>query len=362
VQTSLGDIASRVAGSISDVQFGVGYIEDFPFHEGLIPSPAHPYYGGDGDVAYHNQQDITDDLTAIDTALGALVRPDSSSPSGYTAIGNGGDGNESQVEGLYQTATGEGGSWTFTVNGATWSLPHRECNAIPDELRPRRGYPCFRPGSLPIVVMVTDVEFHNGTTTYSAPYTGISPDPHHLLDAAEAFNTLGARYIGVGVRGDSGMWTHGDHDFMASATGSVDASGAPLVYPASLGQVGDQVVMAIETLALHTPMDVTTEADDWQPNPDGVDATQFIASITAIEGFGPGPGTGYDHHDTTTFYGVVPGTSLQFDVDFVNDFRMPTDTAQVFRAKIAVIGNRSARLDERNVYIIVPPDHVELVF
>jgi hypothetical protein len=88
----------------------------------------------------------------------------------------------------------------------------------------------------------------------------------------------------------------------------------------------------------------------------------FIKSITAIEGFGPSAGSGYDHHDDTTFYGVVPGTTVQFDVDFWNDFRMPSTSAQIFRARIAVIGNRSARLDERNVYIIVPPDHVEIVF
>jgi hypothetical protein len=361
VQTSLADIAMRVRGTIPDVQFGVGYIEDFPFHDGLFPSPMHPYFGGDGDEAYHHQQDITDDLGAVDTALAALVRPDSTMPSGYTAIGNGGDGNESQVIGLYQTATGEGGSWTFTRNGTMWSLPPRECPAAPDDPGRRRGYPCFRPGSLPIVVMVTDVEFHNGQTSFSAPYTDITPDPQHITDAADAMNRLGARYIGVGIRDDSGMWTHGDHDFMATTTGSVDASGAPLVYPASMGEVGDQVVMAIETLALHTPMDVTTEADDWQPNPDGVDATQFIKSITAIEGYGPGAGEGYDHHDDTTFYRVVPGTRLRFDVDFQNDFRMPAATAQIFRAKIAVIGNFSARLDERNVYIIVPPDHVSLI-
>lgn len=354
VRDSLSMIATRLTTAIPDVQMGVGYIEDFPFRAGGPFGPT--FYGSTSDVAYHNQQDITPDLSAVQSALSALV----ASPG--TAIGDGGDGPESQVEGLYQTVTGEGGDWTFS-SGAMWSLGRRECPAIPDERGRRFGYPCFRPGSLPIIVMVTDIEWHNGNTDGTRwPYSQITPDPHHLPDAAAAFNNVGARFVGVPIQSDTGTSFGTDHVAMATMTGSVDGSGQPLVFPAPIGSVGDQVITAIETLALHTPMDVTTEADDWQPNPDGVDATQFIKSITAIEGYGPAPGSGYDHHDTTTFYGVIPGTSLRFDVDFWNDFRMPSSSAQIFRAKIAVIGNRSARLDERNVYIIVPPDHVEIVF
>ncbi len=361
VRTSLADISTQLAATISDVQFGVGYIEEFPWRQGGPFGPT--FYGSASDVPYHNQQDITPDLAAVSSALQALEVADASMPSGYRAIGDGGDGPEAQVEGLYQTASGEGGLWTWNPTGATFELARRECPAIPDERGRRRGYPCFRPGSLPIIVMVTDVDFHNGSdagTRY--PYQLITPEPHMLPEAAMAINALGGRYIGVAIQSDSGMSIRDDHTSMATMTGSVDASGSALVFPAPMGSVGDRVVMAIETLALHTPMDVTTEADDWQPNPDAVDATRFIKSITAIEGFGPAAGMGYDHHDTTTFYAVVPGTTLQFDVDFWNDFRMPSTSAQIFRAKIAVIGNRSARLDERNVYIIVPPDHVEIVF
>jgi hypothetical protein len=36
--------------------------------------------------------------------------------------------------------------------------------------------------------------------------------------------------------------------------------------------------------------------------------------------------------------------------------RPPAATAQVFRARIVVVGNGVARLDERMVYIIVPPE------
>ncbi len=358
VRVSLDDIATRLRATIDDVQFGVGYIEDFPWRTGGPLGMT--FYGSASDVPYHNSQDITPDLGLVSTALEALERPDGA--GGYTSIGDGGDGPESQVEGLYQTATGEGGQWTWGPTGATWELSRRDCPAAPDEPGRRRGYPCFRAGSLPIIVMVSDVDFHNGSETGTRyPYLMITPSPHDLLDAASAIYDLGGRYIGVPIQSDSGMSARMDQTSMANLTGSVDGGGQPLVFPAPLGSVGDSVVNAIQTLALHTPMDVTTLAEDWPPNPDAIDATRFIRSIEAIEGYGPGAGEGYDHHDTTTFYQVVPGTRLRFDVDFWNDFRMPARSAQIFRAKIAVIGNRSARLDERNVYIIVPPDSGYLV-
>ncbi|MBX3271612.1 MAG: hypothetical protein KF729_15205, partial [Sandaracinaceae bacterium] len=71
---------------------------------------------------------------------------------------------------------------------------------------------------------------------------------------------------------------------------------------------------------------------------------------------GARPGVSYTRFDETTFYGVIPGTIVEFAVDFYNDVRMPAETAQVFQARIIVLGNGVARLDERRVFIIVPPD------
>jgi hypothetical protein len=62
-------------------------------------------------------------------------------------------------------------------------------------------------------------------------------------------------------------------------------------------------------------------------------------------------------HDESQFYGVTPGTVVEFSVDFFNDIVMPPVTAQVYRARIIILGNRVARLEVRNVYIIVPPEH-----
>ena len=340
VRSSLSRIASEIARSIPDVQMGVGHFEDFPFATG---SPfGTTFFGGPGDIPYGNLQDITADLPAVQRALDGLT------------IGDGHDGPESQVEALYQTATGEGGSWAFGPGG-TWSLEPRACPEYPDEIGYRRGYPCFRPGSLPIVVIVTDLEWHNGNTDgLRWPYSMITPSPHTLPQAAAALATLGGRFIGVVV---NGMFRT-DHEAMASMTGSVDETGAPLVYNATAGEVSDAIVTGIQTLAGRTPQDVTTERENVPPNPGDFDATRFIVSITPVEGYGAGgvAGTGYTSKDLTTFYGVTPGTQVEFRVDFYNDVVPPPPTAQIYRARIVVMGNHVARLSERQVYIIVPPE------
>ena len=110
-----------------------------------------------------------------------------------------------------------------------------------------------------------------------------------------------------------------------------------------------------------TPQDVDTETENVAGNPDDFDATLFIKSIVPLEGYnggvsGPMPGVTYESKDLTTFYQVIPGTQVDFTIDFWNDVRMPAETAQVFRARIIVMGNGVARLDEREVYIVVPPD------
>jgi hypothetical protein len=118
-----------------------------------------------------------------------------------------------------------------------------------------------------------------------------------------------------------------------------------------------EVINGIAELVGGTPQDVSTRTENVPGNPDEFDATQFIKSIVPIEGYRDGiPGTGYATKDMTTFYGVIPGTLVDFAVDFWNDVRPPAATAQLFRALIIVVGNGVATLDSRNVYIIVPPE------
>jgi len=255
------------------------------------------------------------------------------------------------VESLYQTATGEGGSWTHS-SGGSFTLASKSCPSIPDEPAPRRGYPCFRPGALPIIILVSDVTWHNGPGG-SDSYAGISPTPHIFDQAVLALNSIGARFIGVAVNGGG----RATMEQMATQTGTVDGSGSPLVYDASGGTVSDSIVEGLSTLTGGVKQDVTTRTANVPGNPDEFDATLFIKSITPVEGFTAGiPGVGYDSKDDIAFYGVVPGTQVEFNVRFFNDVRPAGAAAQIFQARIIVVGNGVADLDSRNVYIIVPPD------
>jgi hypothetical protein len=347
VRTSLTDISTQLAREIPDLQMGVGFFQDFPFSSGSPFGPT--FFGGPGDVPYGNRQDITPDLSTVASALAGIT------------IGDGRDGNESQVEAIYQTATGMGGDWTFMGGVARYSLPPRACPSIPDEIGTRRGYPCFRPGSLPIVVLVTDYEWHNGGTDgLRWPYQDIFPAVPGLHNAASALRAIGGRYIGVAVPVGDTMSTYfrSDHEAMARMTGSVDGGGMPLVYNAFAGDVSDRIIDGVRTLVGSTPQDVTTVRENVPPNPGDVDATGFIVSITPVEGYDSAgtPGRGYTSKDATTFYGVTPGTMVDFEIDFYNEIVTPPRTAQVFRARIVVMGNGVARLSERQVYVIVPPE------
>lgn len=338
VRDSLGDIATELAVVIPDVQMGVGHFEDFPFSSGSPFGPT--FFGGPDDDAYENAQDITADIAAVRMALDDIV------------LGDGHDGPEAAVQGLYQTATGRGGSWSFM--GGSYAIPPRTCPEYPDEFVPRRGYPCFRPGSLPIVVTVTDLEWHAGSADGTRhPYSMITPAPQDLPDAAMALNAIGGRFVGVPIRNDSGMAFPTDHEAMARQTGSVSGSGSPLVYPAPSGLVSDSIIEGIRTLVTTTPQHVNTDSENVAPNPHDINATDFILAVTPTMAV---PASGVSGMDDTTFFDVVPGTTVEFEVDFYNGIVPPPPVAEVYRARIVVYGNYSARLDERRVFIIVPPE------
>ncbi len=254
------------------------------------------------------------------------------------------DSPESYGPALWATATGMGLSWPGG------SVPGRTCPTIPDELTPRRGYPCFRPGALPIIVIVGDDVFHNGPGG-SNPYS--FPAPTYTEDVT-ALTDIGARVMGVNSGG-----ARAGFEQVARDTGAVRGDGTPLVFDISGDGSGldSTIVTAVTELVGGTPEDVSTRTENVPGNPDNFDATLFIKSIVPYEGYTASGATGgYDSKDTTTFYGVIPGTTVEFTIDFWNDVRPPADVAQIFLARIIVVGNGVADLDSRNVYIVVPPE------
>ncbi len=338
IQAGLRDtIIPEISDAIADVAFGVGEFEEFP-------------EGSDGcsgaDRPFTLHQRITDDLDDVEDGVARLDTP----------LGLGGCiVPESHVEALYQTATGEGiGPW----------VDEMDCDGLDDTYV---GMPCFREGALPVVLLISDAPMHEGPGGVY-PYSGVDPAPHEWDDAVGALSDIGARVVGFAIEASAG-WAFYDgrrtHDITrehmeetAEATGTV-VDGEPLVLdgPADGSGLSDTLVDGIVELAGGVVQDVDTTRED--DPADAVDATRFIVSIVPDSA---APAANVSGMDESTFFDVVPGTVVTFTVTFRNDFVPHGPVAQVFRATIVVRGNGVARLDERDVYVVIPSESGEIIF
>ncbi len=275
--------------------------------------------------------------------------------------GTGGDEPDAYVAALFLTATGGSLSWPggsdTSGSWASGSIPERTC---PEG---RIGYPCFRPDALPVIMLVGDAPFHEGPTLSNRYDAGRLPGAPTYADAVTALDALGAHVISVftGTELPDAALRRFDFETLARDTGAVDVGGTPLVFDAAAdGTVfGETAVDAVDSLVENVAEDVSAETRDAPPNPDGFDARAFVRSIAPIEGYrgdtpGASPGVSYTSKDETTFYGVVPGTRLEFAIDFYNDAREPGPVTEIYRARIVVLANGAAVLAEHDVYVIVP--------
>ena len=359
-------IIPGIAGSIPNVQFGAGGMDDFPYG-GYGSSPDLPFY------LLRSIAPADQDIGGWSVAAGATTCPSnpgtsdigtiSGAPNGSWDIldavqglpcHGGSDGPESYVPALHATASGMGLTWP------SGSIPAGvTCPSIPDEVGVRRGYPCFRPGALPIVILFGDYNFHNGPGG-TDPYDFPAPT---YMETVSALNGIGARVIGVFSSG-AGSPLRSDYESIARDTGAVTPAGMPLVFDINGDGSGlsSAVVNAVGQLVGGTPQDVSTRTENVAGNPDNFDAPMFIKSIVPVEGYGPAgevgpiPGVTYASKDATTFYQVIPGTQVEFTIDFWNDVRPTPVRTEIHQARIIVVGNGVADLDFRNVYIVVPPE------
>ncbi len=321
------DLIPGIQAEISNTQFGIGGFRDY----GISP------YGSTGNQPYVNYQDITGDIAAAQAAT-----------SSYRASG-GNDGPESHGQAFWAVATGNG----LPFPGS--SLADRTtCPAG------THGYPCFRDDAVSIVVMITDVRWHNGPGN-SDPYTGITGEPEYADVVAAAIDN-NVRMIGIG-QGSGGL---ANMQQFGRDIGSVDMAGDPFVQPYS-GSITTAVVNQVRALASQTPLDISTVFTD--DASDSVDtSTAFLERLEANEAGDPGRGCDPRTGEDTTgdgypdiFRDVLPGNRVCFDVIVHENTTVePTTEPQLFRATVEVIGDGFTPLDERDVYFLVPPE-VEIV-
>ncbi len=314
-------VVPGVLAEIPNVWFGVGRFDD-------CASCAH-------NMAM--LQAVTDDIPAVEAAL-----------TGWSVCG----GREPYTQNLYAIATGDVAPFLGwgNVTPATWTC------TPPGDI----GWPCFRHGTLPIVVQFGDESF-------SEAISYCSPSYDHA-QAITALNSISAKYIGV----NSGS-SAADFTIIAEGTGSVDTTGSPLVFTISSSGtgLGAQVVDAIEILANQVPIEVTTDMrDDLSDLVDTVD--EFIDYIEpSVTGGYPDPGDPtiicvgglevddrYDPLDgrPDSFTAVLPGTPVCFDIYVKQNWTVPcTEDPLTYLCQIDVIGDGLTVLSTRDVYFLVPP-------
>lgn len=337
-----GTLLANLQAAIPDVGLAIVDYKDYPV------SP----HGNGGDFPVLVRQSVTTDLAAAQSAVAQ-----------YGASG-GGDGPESQIPAMQHILTGEALAWR---GGQT------PASAPP---APRWGGVAFRPGSVPVLVNITDVAWQSGYG-FAAPT---------MASLKNAFASRNAFFVDV---------TSGDEsqaDELSDATGSsvapsafggacggqcctgTNGGGRPPTAPggrcrlnfrhANGTGVSSSIVKAIEAISVGAVYDVKAVPSNAPANPGGIDATKFIKALRAMdEGAAASgcPATPARDSDgdgiKDTFVAVKVGTPVCFEiVAATNESALPLETAQFLNAFVDVVGVQgNVQLDRRSVLFLVPP-------
>jgi hypothetical protein len=348
-------IVPGIRMAIPDVRVGVASFDSMP--DGNDGDSGHP-----GDYTLWVRQKLAMDVGLTQSAFNNMHTIDTDTGGYY-----GGDYAEDQTEALFESIQGDGSHGHEGDAAATRSVhngldpsgdgwvsrmnPASDCGAAAGDPTPY-GWGCFAPGRVPILVLCSDASWYDGYASGS-PH---SSSGHNSGDLTTAMNARGAYYIGIDV--GTQQDTFQNSVALANATHTVDAMNNPIAFNVggNIGMASSQIVNAIVTIAGQSRQDITTRTD-----PDAMEmrlmtphtTADFVRSVTPDHGV-PDMPDGYDHKDATTFYNVAPSTRVFFNVDFYNDFQPGGTTAEIFRAKIVVLGRAMSEVDSRDVYIVVP--------
>ena len=313
--------------------------------------------------------------TTLATAQAAVSAMQSAGATG------GGDEPEAQVAGMDYALTGKALVCQGNDNGA--------CNSG-STLTPAHtpaagtfGGVDFRAGGVPVVVEITDANWHDPSAGITAAQLGTD------------FKAANARFVSLAANDNSGNY-EGQANTLSDATnsnlppaalgcttsgqcctalnGAARAPSGPggtcrLNYQfATSGSLGttftNSIVGAIKGIAVGSQFDVTAKPSNDPTNPNGVDATKFIKTLRAKdEGDAtnmcpPHAATDSDGDGIKdTFTAVVVGTPVCFEViPAENVIVPPTKAPQFYKALINVIGVQgNVQLDSRTVLFLVPP-------
>ncbi len=338
-----GSLLSQLQAAIPNVGLAIVDYKDYPVL---------PYGMFLTDFPVKVRQTITTNLAAAQAAVGQ-----------YSASG-GSDGPEAQIPAMQHILTGEQLSWSGG------SVPAHTAPA------PAWGGVDFRPGSVPVIVNITDVDWH-GSYSFATPT---------MATLKAAFQAKGAFFVDV---------TSGPEDQANELSDATNSSVPPSAFGGACGGqcctgvngggraaqapggkcrlnflhsngngVSTSIVKAIEAISVGAAYDVKAIPSNDPANPGGVDATKFIKALRAMdEGDAASgcPATPAKDSDgdgiKDTFVAVKVGTPVCFEVIPAKNTIVPAlETPQFFNAFVDVVGVQgNVQLDRRSVLFMVPP-------
>jgi hypothetical protein len=383
IRTQLSKIASDLKTKIPDTAFGVMDHKDF----GINP------YGDTGDYPARLRQRITTVLADAQTGVNAL------SASGGRDIA------ESQIEALFQAATGDG---FRSPAGAIWTAKFDPTAGFSESKgHGTIGGMGFRKDSAPIFVLVTDAVFHHANGDTEAPSAsggldqyglsgfGTAADqmPKTVKQTLDALNKISAKFIGVSVVLGAGEAARKQEEYFAiktntfvTATGTTcphGVSGAavpavddgtgkkvcPLVFSTNSSGAGIDTAIVDAITKLATFVSFKTVWLEARDNADtSFDERQFfkrgipVSFATPLPAGCSSPSIGDLLPDGApdgvfdSFTDLCPGTTVRFLLEMQNTVVPATCTDQVFVFRLVVIGDKTVETDARVVTVRVPGD------
>lgn len=257
------------------------------------------------------------------------------------------------------------GAWTALTNtsSATANASYG-CRLDPVAANPScppgtYGQACFRPGSLPVVVLATDEPaLQSGADTVTCPgWSNV---------ALPAFGARKAKLVGVVGSSPIGM-TKSNLITMANDTGSIDSSAgdAPLVFDGFDANAAQAIGNGIRALVRGVPLDMAATALD-----DPGDAVNAVAAfVDYLETLQLGDAlcaSGLTDDDSNgdgrkdRFRGIRAGVPLCWKLSTRPNTTVPElDGPQLYRARVDVKGDDVTVVDSRDVFFLVPPKAID---
>lgn len=216
------------------------------------------------------------------------------------------------------------------------------------------GYPCFRQGALPVILLATDEQPLSPGDTNKCPSWSTVVRPQMTSRSARL----------IGIHGDGpAAGTVTDLQVMATDTGAVDAGNgnAPLVFDGAGVNATQAIVSGVRTLASSVPFDLSAlPADDPSDAIDAVGA--FVDHLETLQLGTPECAdmlTAVDTNADTfpdSYVDVVPGTGVCWRLSAKPNGSIPAiDSPQLFGASIQVVADGVTTLGTRDVFFLVPP-------